>query len=206
MHIPDGFLSVPVATSTYAISGAWVGYSIKKVQEKVGEKAVPAMGVLAAFVFAAQMINFPVAGGTSGHLVGGTLLAILFGPMVASVIMTAILIAQALLFADGGITALGANILNMGIVAPLTGYFVYKFIKKWHYGAAVFIASWLSIVVSAMFCAVELALSGTIPLRIALPAMTSIHAIIGIGEGLITYFVVVAIKKMTPSIVEEAGI
>ena len=206
MHIPDGFLSMPVAASTYAISGAWVGYSIKKVRDEAGEKAVPTMGVLAAFIFAAQMINFPVAGGTSGHLVGGTLLAILFGPYVASIIMSTILIAQSLLFADGGITALGANILNMGIIAPIVGYVIYKSLHKWHFRASIFIASWVSIVLSAAACAFELSLSGTIPLKVSLPAMVSVHALIGIGEGLITMLVILAIEKFNPDLITKGSV
>ncbi len=204
MHIPDGFLSIPVAASTYVISGSWVGYSIKRVREEAGEKAIPTMGVLAAFIFAAQMINFPVAGGTSGHLVGGTLIAILFGPYVASIIMSTILIAQSLLFADGGITALGANILNMGIIAPIVGFVIYRALRKWHFKASIFIASWVSIVLSAAACALELSLSGTIPINVSLPAMVSVHALIGIGEGLITLFVILAIEKFNPDLIVNA--
>jgi len=195
MHIPDGFISMDVAVATVAASAATVALSIKKIKNSTSENTVPEMGIMAAFVFAAQMVNFPVAGGTSGHLVGGALLSILFGPFRACIIMTTILISQALLFADGGITALGANILNMGIVAPFSAYLIYKFLKNRKLKLAIFLASWISIVLSAIFCAFELALSGTIPLKVALPAMTSIHALIGIGEGLITVPLVTGILK-----------
>ncbi len=205
MHIPDGFISVEVAVATVAASAATVALSIKKVKNKTSDNLVPEMGIVAAFVFAAQMVNFPVAGGTSGHLVGGALLAILFGPFRACIIMSTILIAQALLFADGGITALGANILNMGIVAPFSAYIVYRALKNRGLKLAIFLASWSSIVLSAIFCALELALSGTIPLKVALPAMASIHAIIGIGEGLITVPVVLGIFRYHASLMEEAS-
>ena len=198
MHIPDGFLSGEVAATTYVISASWLTYSVKRV--KHDEKIIPVMGVLGAFVFAAQMINFPVAGGTSGHLVGGALLAILFGPFAASIIMATILISQVLLFADGGITSLGANILNMGIVAPIVGILIYKALKKWDHRLAIFISAWLSIVASAALCAVELSLSRTIPLKVALPAMVSVHSLIGIGEGLITLSVLVALYKLDPGL------
>ncbi len=198
MHIPDGFLSGEVAATTYVISVSWLTYSVKRV--KHDEKTIPVMGVLGAFIFAAQMINFPVAGGTSGHLVGGALLAILFGPFAASIIMATILISQVLLFADGGITSLGANILNMGIVAPIVGILIYKALKKWDHRLAIFISAWLSIVASAALCAVELSLSRTIPLKVALPAMVSVHSLIGIGEGLITLSVLVALYKLDPGL------
>ena len=200
MHIPDGFLSGEVAATTYVISASWLTYSVKRVKHITDDKTIPVMGVLGAFIFAAQMINFPVAGGTSGHLVGGALLAILFGPFAASIIMATILISQVLLFADGGITSLGANILNMGIVAPIVGILIYKALKKWDHRLAVFISAWLSIVASAALCAVELSLSGTIPLKVALPAMVSVHSLIGIGEGLITLSVLVALYKLDPGL------
>lgn len=120
--------------------------------------------------------------------------------------MATILIAQSLLFADGGITALGANILNMGIIAPIVGYVIYKSLSKWRFRSSIFIASWVSIVLSAAACAVELSLSDTIPLNVSLPAMVSGHALIGIGEGLITVFVILAIEKLNPDLVAKGSI
>jgi len=192
MHIPDGFLNVATVATTYAVSAGGIGYAVKEVNKKLKEKQVPLMGVLAAFIFAAQMLNFPVVGGTSGHLIGATLAAILLGPWAAALIMSCVLIAQCLIFQDGGLLALGANIFNMGIAAPFCGYFLYKLTtslfgdsrKSKLIGGS--IGAWGSVVVAATACAIELAVSGASPWAIVLPAMTGIHALIGIGEGLIT--------------------
>ncbi len=126
MHIPDGFLNMTTVAATGVASAGGVGVAVKMAANKIGEKQVPLMGMLAAFIFAAQMLNFPVAGGTSGHLIGGALAAILIGPWAGVIIMAAVLIAQSLIFQDGGLLALSANIFNMGIVAVFTAYFVNK--------------------------------------------------------------------------------
>ncbi|BAT71935.1 cobalt/nickel transport system permease [Thermosulfidibacter takaii ABI70S6] len=202
MHIPDGFLSVPVALSTLAVSGAAVVHSTKKVSNILGDKEVPLVGVMAACIFAAQMLNFPVAGGTSGHLIGGALVAIVLGPEVGVLVMTSVLLVQALIFQDGGITALGANILNMGVIASYLGYFAYKLgtlVIKNDFVCS-FLAGWFSVFVAAVACSLELALSGTIPLKVVLPAMAGVHALIGIGEGLITAFAVAFIRSVKPEI------
>ena len=119
MHIPDGFVNIPVAAATYVASGGSLAYAVRRTNEELGEKQVPLMGVMGAFIFAAQMLNFPVAGGTSGHLIGGALAAILLGPWAGMLIMASVLIVQALIFQDGGLVALGANVFNMGVVACL---------------------------------------------------------------------------------------
>ncbi len=126
MHIPDGFLSLATVATTYAVSAGGVANAVRIANRKLGEKQVPLMGILAAFIFAAQMLNFPVAGGTSGHIVGAALAAILLGPWAAVIIMTTVLIAQSLIFQDGGLLALGANVLNMGIVASFGAYYIYR--------------------------------------------------------------------------------
>jgi cobalt/nickel transport system permease protein len=150
------------------------------------------MGILAAFIFAAQAINFPVAAGTSGHLLGGTLAAIVLGPWAGTLIMTAVVSVQALLFQDGGLLALGWNIINMGVLTAFIGYLSYHWLRdrigssKTASVAAAFAAAWLSVEVGAIATAIELGLSDTSPLAIALPAMAGVHALIGIGEGLIT--------------------
>jgi len=206
MHIPDGFLNMATAAGTYAVSAGAVGYSIKKTNKKLGEKQVPLVGVMAAFIFAAQMLNFPVAGGTSGHLIGGALAAILLGPWTGLLVMTSVLIVQALVFQDGGITALGANVLNMGIIASFLGYYVYKAVAtalgQGRKGGIIggFLAGWASVFIAAVACAIELALSGTSPLQIALPAMAGVHALIGIGEGLITAAVLSFIQATRPDV------
>ncbi len=192
MHIPDGFLNVATVAATCAVSAGGIGGAVKMVGRKLGEKQVPLMGILAAFIFAAQMLNFPVAGGTSGHVIGAALAAILLGPWAAVLIMSCVLIAQSLIFQDGGLLALGANIFNMGIVASFSAYYIYRLVT-WLAGAnrrgtliGGFAAAWGSVFLASIFCAIELALSGSSPFGVVLPAMAGVHALIGIGEGLIT--------------------
>jgi cobalt/nickel transport system permease protein len=204
MHIPDGFLDAKTFSAFGFISALGVGIAIKNTHKKLGEKQVPMVGVLAAFIFAAQMLNFPVAGGTSGHFVGGTLAAILLGPSAGILIMSTILIIQCLIFQDGGLTALGANIFNMGIIGAAVGYYIYRILKTLIRNTFIsaFISGWISVVLGASFCAIELSISNTCPLKVALPAMASIHALIGIGEGLITAFVLSFISKVRPDLLE----
>ncbi len=208
MHIPDGFMNAPVATVGCVVAAGCVAYAVKATNKKMGEKQIPLMGVLAAFIFAAQMLNFPIAGGTSGHLIGAALAAILLGPWAGILIMTCVLAVQCLVFQDGGLFALGANIFNMGIVASFIGYYVHRG------GAFLFggqkrrtlvsggLAAWLSVVVASIACAFELAISGTVPLGIALPAMAGVHAFIGVGEGLITAAVLSLIMATRADLLE----
>ncbi len=205
MHIPDGFLSTPVWTSTWLLSAGGLSYCIKKTKESLKGKMVPLMGVMSAFIFAAQMINFPVAGGTSGHLLGGVLAAVLLGPYAGAVVITCVLVVQSLLFQDGGITALGANIFNMALVGTAGGYFIYFLItriakgqKGIIFGAA--ISAWFSVVLASVACAFELAFSGTVELGVVLPAMAGIHALIGLGEAVITCLVIGFVLKVRPDI------
>jgi cobalt/nickel transport system permease protein len=208
MHIPDGFISTPVAAAGIAVAAGSVAYAVKATNKKMGEKQIPLMGVLAAFIFAAQMLNFPVAGGTSGHLIGAALAAILLGPWSGVLIMTCVLIVQSLIFQDGGMLALGANIFNMGIVACFLGYSVYRgvasFFGKRKLGIMVggSLAAWISVVMASVFCALELAVSGTVPLGAALPAMAGVHALIGIGEGLITAAVLALVLATRADLLE----
>uniref|UniRef100_A0A7C2EI96 Cobalamin biosynthesis protein CbiM n=1 Tax=Ammonifex degensii TaxID=42838 RepID=A0A7C2EI96_9THEO len=190
MHIPDGFLDPKTWIGCSVITAGVLGMAVKQTKEKLAEKQVPLIGVMAAFIFAAQMVNFPIIGGTSGHLVGGVLAAVLFGPFSASVIMTVILLIQCFLFNDGGVTALGANILNMGIITPFLGYVVYSALRNVGNVVASFVAAWVSVVAAAAACAAELAASGTSPLGVALPAMLFWHLFIGVGEGVITAAVI----------------
>lgn len=192
MHIPDGFLSVWVSASFWIISAIVLTIALRKTSHSLEERQVPLMGVLAAAIFAGQMLNFSVAGGTSGHLLGAALAVILLGPWPAVVVMTSVVSVQALLFQDGGILALGANIFNMAIIGVFISYTVFsvlaRLIKKRPIGLLVsgFTAAWSSIFVAALACGLQLAISGTSPANIAIPAMAAIHALIGIGEGLIT--------------------
>jgi cobalt/nickel transport system permease protein len=206
MHIPDGFLTTNTLVPTWIISVGGIAYCLKKATQALKERIVPLMGVMAAFIFAAQMLNFPVVGGTSGHLVGGVLAAVLLGPYAGAVAVTVVLIAQCLIFQDGGLTTLGANILNMSLVGALGGYLIYSVVRKTISGnrgivVASALAAWISIVVSSSLCAVELALSGTSPLKIALPAMAGAHMLIGIGEAVITSLVIGFILKVRPDLI-----
>jgi cobalt/nickel transport system permease protein len=192
MHIPDGFLSTGVSLILWIVSIAVIAYSLKRVGNELGERQVPFMGVLAAAIFAAQMLNFTVVGGTSGHLLGAALATILLGPWAAVIVMTSVVAIQALIFQDGGLIVLGANLFNMAIVGVAVAYMVYRTIyrmsggRQWGIFVGGFIAAWASIELAALACAFQLAASGTSPANVAIPAMGSIHALIGIGEGLIT--------------------
>lgn len=206
MHIPDGFLSINTWLPAWIASMGVIWFSVKKVTARLKEKTVPLMGVTAAFIFAAQMLNFPVAGGTSGHLLGGVLAGVLLGPWAGAVIISVVLVVQCLIFQDGGITALGANILNMAILGTIGGYLIYNTFKKGIgiiFAAA--IASWFSVVIASSACAVELAISRTSPFKIVLPAMIGIHMIIGIGEAVITCLVLGFIQKVRPDLMYKRG-
>ena len=207
LHIPDGFLSLPVSLFGWVIAIGLIAVSLNRVQSEYQERTVPLMGVCAAFIFAAQMINFPIPGGTSGHLVGGTLAGILLGPWAGSLVVSVVFIVQAVIFQDGGLTVLGANIFNMGLIGTFGGYYLYKAIRfsigrnSWLgmlIGTAV--AAWASVVVAAIFTAFELALSGTVPLGVALAAMTFWHVLIGIGEAIITVVVVSFVWQTRPDL------
>jgi len=192
MHIPDGFLSTLLAVILWVVSAISVAYALRRVGKDLGERQVPLMGVLAAAIFAGQMLNFSVTGGTSGHLLGAALATILLGPWAAIIVLTSVVSIQALIFQDGGLLALGANLFNMAVIGVTVSYFVYTSLhklargKSWGIFAGGFAAAWLSIVVASLAAALELALSGTSPANIAVPAMGGIHMLIGIGEGLIT--------------------
>jgi cobalt/nickel transport system permease protein len=212
VHIPDGFVSPATAAVTYVASGAAVAYSARRANATLGERQVPLMGVSAAFIFAAQMLNFTVAGGTSGHLLGGALAAILLGPWVGTLVITAVLVVQALLFQDGGLIALGANVFNMALVGVWAGYGTYwllgRFVGSGRVGSLVrgFAAGWVSVVLAALCCAIELAISGTSAWGVAVPAMAGIHALIGIGEGLITVAVLAFVAAARPDLLRPAAI
>lgn len=206
MHIPDGFLNTGTTVAAWAVSAGGLGYAVNRVNRELGERQVPMMGVTAAFIFAAQMLNFTVAGGTSGHLLGGALAAILLGPWPAMLVLTSVLVVQALLFQDGGLLALGVNILNMAVIGVLVGWVTYVGLRRllgektWATMVSGFSAAWLSVVIAALACAVELALSGTSPWQVALPAMGLVHMLIGIGEGLITVAVLAFLRVTRPDL------
>ncbi len=207
MHIPDGFLSAPVAMAGYAASAAVLALALKRSSRTLEDRQVPLLGVTTAFVFAAQMLNFPVAAGTSGHFLGAVLAAVLLGPLNTCLVFAAVLCLQCMLFADGGLTALGVNMFNMGVVGGMGGYALFRLIKavlpesRRTFLFAAALASWFSVVAGASACAVELALSGTVPLGLVLPAMSAVHALIGVGEVVITVATLSVILAARPDVV-----
>lgn len=201
MHIPDGFLDAKTWVTAAALSAGVIGYSIKKSREKLDERQVPKLGIVAAFIFAAQMVNFPIAGGTSGHLLGAALAAILIGPWSACLAISTVLIIQCLIFQDGGITALGANMFNMAVVGVAAAFWTHSILSGILKGSAgksisIFLASWISVFAASTLASIELAISGTIPFSVAFPAMAGIHSLIGVGEGIITVVAVNFILKL----------
>lgn len=210
MHIPDGLLDAKTAAATVALSAAGLGVALRQVRRVLPRRKVPLLGLSAAFVFAAQMVNFPVAGGTSGHLLGGVLVAALLGPAAAVVVLATVLFVQCFLFGDGGVSALGANVLNMALVGSVGGWAVFRGVSRWLSGlrgqvAAVAFAGWCSTVLAALGCAGQLAASGTVDGAVAFPAMTAVHMLIGLGEGLITGLVFLAIVRARPELAPAAG-
>lgn len=210
MHIPDGFLDAKTLAASATFAAGGLGIALWRTHESLPRRRVPLMGLAGAFIFAAQMLNFPVAGGTSGHLIGGTLAAILLGPSAAVLVLAAVLIVQCLLFADGGLLALGANILLMGMVDSLTGYYVYRAVSKaWKgtrgrlVGAAV--GAWCGTVLSALLCAALLVFSGAARAGVVVPAMVGVHALIGIGEAAITVLAVTTIAGTRRELLEPAA-
>ena len=208
MHIPDGFLSVVVSVLLWLVSIAVIAYALRRVGQDLNERMVPMMGVLAAAIFAGQMLNFAVAGGTSGHLMGAAIATILLGPWAAVLVMTSVVSIQALIFQDGGLLVLGANIFNMAIVGVAVAYFVYRSVlrltnnTRWGLFAAGFLAAWCSIVVASLSVALQLSLSGTTPANLAIPAMLGVHALIGIGEGLITVGALAFLYNTRPDLLQ----
>jgi cobalt/nickel transport system permease protein len=200
MHIPDGFLATGVWAGLDAAAVPVVGYMARRAQSELSESRAPLLGVMGAFVFAAQMINFPVGVGTSGHVVGGALLAVTLGPAAACVVMTAILAVQALVFQDGGLLALGANVMNMAVAGVLVGYLPFHY---WGTGArrraAIFLGGTLSVVVASWLTLAELRFSG-VPMNTAVLGVSlGLFFIAGIVEGAITLAVVSALEKMNPT-------
>src|SRR5215207_482583 len=168
LHIPDGFLSFIVSLICWVITAVILNTAVSRTNKSLGEKQVPLMGIMAAFIFAAQMINFPVAGGTSGHLLGGALAAIILGPWPAMLVMTAVIAVQSLLFQDGGLLVMGANILNMGLITSVIGYGLYRSVASGNRTLKLTVAgvaAWLSVMAGALFTSLQLWLSGTSQLQ-----------------------------------------
>lgn len=208
LHIPDGFLNLVVSLICWVVTALVLGMAISRTNKSLGEKQIPLMGVMAAFIFAAQMINFPVAGGTSGHLLGGALAAIVLGPWAAMLVMTAVIAVQALLFQDGGLLVMGANIMNMGLVTAAIGYGLYRSVsgqsRAVKLGVAG-VAAWLSVMAGALLTSLQLWLSGTSQLSVVVPAMLGVHALIGLGEALITVSALAFITQTRPDLLGEGS-
>jgi cobalt/nickel transport system permease protein len=207
MHIPDGFLSGPVAAAAYGVSAVAGGAALVGAKKRFDDRFVPLAGISAAFIFAAQMVNFPIGGGTSGHFLGAMLACLLLGPSVGFWIMTLVLVMQCLLFADGGITALGANVLNMGIVGGIMSYGIFVLIVKAlpkgkaSFLSATFVVSWLAVVLAAFACSLELGVSGTIQYGVVIPVMTGFHVLIGLGDAIVTTAVLSYMLSARPDLV-----
>lgn len=200
MHLPDGFLNLPVAAGMGAASTAAVGVALRRCRLSLDDHAEALLGVTAAGIFAAQMVNFPIPGGTSGHLLGGALAGIVLGPWAGLVAITCVLIVQCFLFADGGLLALGANVFNMGVIGCLAGHVIYSVIRPLAttsaaQSVAAGISAWCATVLAASACAVQLSLSGSFGFTRTLSLMVGVHAVIGIGEAIITGFVIRALLE-----------
>lgn len=206
LHIPDGFLNILISAICWLVTIVVLGMAISRTNKSLGERQVPLMGVMAAFIFAAQMINFPVAGGTSGHLLGGALAAITLGPWAGMLAITAVVVVQGLLFQDGGLLVMGANILNMGLLTATVGYGLYRSVLGRTQGTQLMVAglaAWLSVMAAAFATTLQLWLSGTTNLAVAVPAMMGVHALIGLGEALITVAALSFIMRTRPDLLGE---
>lgn len=209
MHIPDGFIDLPTSAVVGLLAVSGTAIALKKAKNELDDRTAPMAGLTAVFIFAVQMLNFPVAAGTSGHLLGGALATVLVGPYAASLALTVVLGIQALLFADGGLSALGLNIFNMSIVGVATSYLVFIIAKKilpkvrGSIPLAAGIAAFISVPVAATGFAIQYAIggTGTAPASTVFAAMFSTHVLIGIGEALITVLTVTAIMATRSDLV-----
>lgn len=209
LHIPDGFLNNIVSITCWLIAAGIIALAARRSQAKFDEKLIPLAGIMAAFIFAAQMINFPVAGGTSGHMVGATLAFIILGPWLGMLVMTAVIVLQALLFQDGGLVVMGANLLVMGVVPGFVGYQIYQLVANRERNIRLAVAggaAWLSIMAAALVTSLLLAFSGTVSAGIVIPAMLGIHVLIGLGEALITAAVLSFILQSRPTLLERDAV
>ena len=213
MHIPDGFINVPTSAGFGAAAAGGIWYTLRRTAALLDDRRIPLAGLAAAFVFAAQMINFPVASGTSGHLIGAVLAAVLLGPWLGSVVLTVVLIVQGIFFADGGLSAIGLNIFNMALVATVAGYGMYALLLRGlpRRTGSVAVAAGIAAGVSVLLAAAGFSLQywiggegGVDAGRVAV-AMLGVHSLIAIGEGIITAFVVAAVVRIRPDLVAGAA-
>ena len=213
MHIPDGFIDAPVSLAAGGVAVVGVGVALRKTREVLAEKEIALAGLTSAFIFAVQMLNFPVASGTSGHLMGGVLAVVLVGPWTGVLCVTVVLVVQALVFADGGLSALGLNIVNMALVGGLGGWIVFRGLRRLLPASpagvtvAAGVAAGLSVVLASLAFSLEYALGGTADLSLwaVMTAMVGVHTLIGVGEGIITGMVVAAVLAARPDLVVGAA-
>jgi len=206
MHIPDGFVDLKTAITTGVLSAGGVTVAIYKIKKIFKAKVIVLMGMMAALIFALQMINFTIPGGTSGHLLGGALVVITLGPYAGVLVLTVVLIVQALVFMDGGVVAIGANIFNMAICGALSAFLIYMLLKRISKSKVMFyvataVASWFSVVFASFFAALELGVSGTYAMEVTLKAMVLVHMVIGVGEALITTAIIAFIDRVRPDLI-----
>ena len=212
MHIPDGFINLPTSAGfgAAAIGGVW--YSLRRAARFLDDRRIPLAGLVAAFIFAAQMINFPVAAGTTGHFLGGVLAAVLVGPWLGALALTVVLVVQGVFFADGGLSALGLNVFNMAVVGTLGGWLLYRGLvallprNRPATMVAAGVAAGLAVLLAAMAFVLEYAIGGAggASVGAVAAAMGGVHTLIGVGEGLITALVVGAVLATRPDLVAEA--
>ncbi len=213
MHIPDGIMAPAVLALGWLISLPVLMIVNRKMKEVMNEENIPLMAVIAAGIFVGQMINFPIGAGTSGHLMGAVLAAVILGPIAAVVVITTILIIQCLLFGDGGVVALGLNILNMAVIGVLVGWLVYSRIPLGKESSRILAASWASVMVASFACALELSLSYSLSGgefgvhgSISIPLMLGYHALIGFGEGIITTGVISYLSVVSPEMLRISNL
>lgn len=212
MHAPDGFLNAPTAVATGVLSAGAVGAALRQTREQLADRQVPLAGIAAAFIFAAQMFNFPVAAGTTGHLLGGALAAVLLGPSLGALVVTVVVVVQALVFADGGLTALGYNVLNMAVVPAFGGYALFRLARRilpadgTGVVAATGLAAGGSVVLAAMAFSLQwlFGASAPVPFDTVFAAMVGVHLLIGVGEGVLSALTVGAVLAARPDLVHGA--
>jgi cobalt/nickel transport system permease protein len=212
MHVPDGFLDAPTSVATAVVAAGGVAAALRGARRDLDDRTAPMAGLVAVFIFAGQMINFPVGAGTSGHLLGGALAAVLVGPWLASLAITVVLLVQAFLFADGGVTALGTNVLLMSIVGVWVGYAAFRLARRLlprrlsSVGVASAVGAFVSVPAAAAAFTGLFAVGGQAPIPVGsvLTAMVSVHLLIGIGEALITALVVGSVVAVRPDLVHGA--
>jgi cobalt/nickel transport system permease protein len=213
LHIPDGFINAPVSLISLAIAAFFIYLAFRGAKNQLDEKVAPLAGLAAVFIFAMQMINFPVAAGTSGHLIGGALAAILIGPWAGVLAVTVVLFVQALFFADGGLIALGLNVINLSVIATLGSWYIFKLLQKIFpknrigFLTATAIAAYISVPLSAVGFSIQFAIGGTAAIELSkvLIAMLGVHAVIGIGEAIITVLTVSAVLSVRRDLVYAAA-